>query len=101
MDPLGLAFEIYDGIGRFRTMDGSKPVDASGELKGTEASDGPVKNAIELMRKLARADEVQACMARQWFRYAFGRARDRQRPGRRHRGAHGWPSPASATACPT
>jgi hypothetical protein len=32
-DPPGLAFENYDGIGAFRTMDGGKPVDASGIVR--------------------------------------------------------------------
>jgi hypothetical protein len=73
MDPLGVAFENYDGIGRFRTMDGGKAVDAASELKGTKASDGPVKNALELLRKLATAPEVRDCFTRQMFRYAFGR----------------------------
>jgi hypothetical protein len=73
MDPLGVTFEIYDGVGHYRTTDGNKPVDASSKLEGTKASDGPVKNALELMRKLAVAEETRACFARQMFRYAFGR----------------------------
>ena len=74
MDPLGVAFENYDGVGRHRTTDGGKPVDATSELKGTKASDGPVKNAIDLLGKLATAEETRACFARQMFRYAFGRS---------------------------
>jgi hypothetical protein len=72
MDPLGLAFESYDGIGRFRTMDGRVPVDASSELRGTD-QDGAVEGALDLVGRLAQAREVRACMARQWFRYALGR----------------------------
>jgi hypothetical protein len=72
MDPLGLPFEIYDGMGRFRTMEGRQMVDATGALSGTDR-DGPVKNAVELMARMSEASEVRACMARQWFRYAFGR----------------------------
>ena len=73
MDPLGMAFEHYDGIGRYRPSEAGLPVDASLELTGTD-QDGPVQNAVELMSKLAAAAEVRDCMARQWFRYAFGRA---------------------------
>src|SRR6266508_6423538 len=72
MDPLGIAFEIFDGMGRFRKMDGNQPVDASSELAGTDR-DGPVKDAVELMGRLATASEVRRCLATQWFRYAFGR----------------------------
>jgi Protein of unknown function (DUF1592)/Protein of unknown function (DUF1588)/Protein of unknown function (DUF1595)/Protein of unknown function (DUF1587)/Protein of unknown function (DUF1585) len=73
MDPLGIAFEIYDGMGRFRKTDGGKPVDATSALAGTDR-DGPVKDAVELMGRLAKASQVRTCMATQWFRYAFGRA---------------------------
>lgn len=73
MDPLGVPFEIYDGIGRFRATDGGKPVDARSEIKGTKASDGPVTNALDMVRKLAVAEETRSCFARQMVRYAFGR----------------------------
>ena len=69
MDPYGLAFEHYDGMGRYRQMDGNRPVDAAGELPGL----GPIKNAVEMMPKLAGSPEVISCMTRQWFRFAFGR----------------------------
>ena len=32
MDPLGFGLENYDAIGKWRTMDGKFPVDASGTL---------------------------------------------------------------------
>jgi hypothetical protein len=73
IDPLGAPFEVYDGIGNFRTMDGPAPVDSEGELRGTRASDGPVRSAVELVERLAAADEVRACVARQWLRFALGR----------------------------
>jgi hypothetical protein len=74
IDPLGLPFEIYDGIGRFRTTEAGQAVDATSELTLTAAHNGPVKDAPELMRRLAAAPEVRDCLARQWLRYAFGRA---------------------------
>jgi hypothetical protein len=70
MDPYGLTFEIYDSIGRYRTKDGNKAVDATG--KGLP-SIGDVANAIELMDKLSKTPAVRSCVTRQWFRYAFGR----------------------------
>jgi hypothetical protein len=73
LDPLGVPFEIYDGIGRYRTMDGGKPVDSSSMLTGTKASDGPIKNAIDLVAKLAASAETKDCFSRQMFRYAMGR----------------------------
>jgi hypothetical protein len=72
MDPLGIPFEIYDGIGKYRTTDGKLPVDATSTLAGTD-SDGPVKDATELMKRLAGSGQVRRCLTQQWFRYLFGR----------------------------
>jgi hypothetical protein len=73
MDPLGVTFEAFDAIGRYRTTDGQQPVDTAGELTGTLASDGPVHDPAELARRLAAAPEVRDCVTRQWFRYLTGR----------------------------
>jgi hypothetical protein len=72
LDPIGFAFENYDGIGRYRTTDNGQPVDASGTLR---LSSGTVKfkDAVELMPALAAADEVRSCMATQWTRYLLRR----------------------------
>jgi hypothetical protein len=70
-DPLGLTFEIYDPIGRYRTTEGQKPVDASG--KGLPGGFADVKDATELLPQLARSQVVRDCLARQWFRFALGR----------------------------
>ena len=73
MDPIGLGFENYDGIGRFQTMDGGKPVDASGALTGTDV-DGSFNGVAQLGAKLAMSPTVEGCVATQWFRYAMARA---------------------------
>ena len=41
MDPIGFALENYDAIGRWREKDGTAAIDASGELPGGIAFDGP------------------------------------------------------------
>jgi hypothetical protein len=70
MDPYGLTFENFDSIGRWRSNDGLKPVDAT--AKGLPGI-GDVKDALELMNRLASSPVVRGCLTRQWFRYAFGR----------------------------
>jgi hypothetical protein len=76
-DPLGFAFENYDATGRYRATDAAgKPIDASAEISGTAKLDGTVPNAIELVKKLATADEVRSCIARQWMRFGLGRELD-------------------------
>lgn len=73
LDPIGFAFENYDTLGRYRTTDGGKPVDASGNLIGTRDIDGPFNGVVELGAKLASSAEVEECVTRQWFRFAIER----------------------------
>jgi mono/diheme cytochrome c family protein len=93
MDPLGMPFEIYSHFGRFRESEtvldpaapppakGKKPatreipVDASGEIAGTGDStlDGPVTNAVEMMKKLSESPRVEQVFIRHAFRYWMGR----------------------------
>jgi len=67
-DPIGFAFENYDPIGAWRTMEQGKKVDASGTLNLT-GGDLKFSNAVELMRGLATSSEVRECVATQWLRY--------------------------------
>jgi len=69
MDPYGLTFEHYDGIGRYRAKDGLQVVDSSETLPEI----GPVKDAVELMGHLSQSDQVRRCVVQNWFRYALGR----------------------------
>jgi mono/diheme cytochrome c family protein len=43
MDPLGFALENYDGIGKWRTMDGKFPVDSSGTLPNGKTFASPAE----------------------------------------------------------
>ena len=51
IDPLGFALENYDALGRWRTEDGGKPVDAKGELPGGTTFDGPDQLKAVLLQK--------------------------------------------------
>lgn len=73
IDPLGLPLEMYDAVGRYRTKDAGKPIDARGAIVGTPASDGPVADTVELGARLAASPDARACLARKLFRYAQGR----------------------------
>jgi hypothetical protein len=67
MDPIGLAYENFDGIGASRTMDAGQVIDASGDLDGK-----PFKNARELATLLHDHPRVMDCLARNIYRYAVG-----------------------------
>jgi hypothetical protein len=67
MDPLGLGMEDFDPIGRHRTMELTKPVDASGELDGKAFVGGK-----QLGAALAAHPEIGNCQVRNLYRFATG-----------------------------
>lgn len=73
MDPIGFGFEAYDAIGAFRTTEQGRPIDATGELIGTDDVDGTYDGASELIDRLASSEQVCNCAVEHMFRYAFGR----------------------------
>jgi hypothetical protein len=70
-DVYGLTFEVYDAIGRYRTTESGKAIDATG--KDLPGGFTDVKDATELLPQLAQSKAVRDCLVKQWFRYAFGR----------------------------
>jgi hypothetical protein len=72
LDPVGFIFEHYDAIGHYRATEADLPVDSSGYLAGTDV-EGAIDGVPELAAKLARSDQVQSCVVKQWFRYVFSR----------------------------
>ena len=75
-DPFGLAFEHFDGVGAFVTSRNGHTVDASGDLvvpdpaTSAPVAQGHFEDAVDLAGLLAEREDVQACFARHWFRYA-------------------------------
>ena len=67
-DPIGLALENFDSLGRFRETDNGYAIDASGDLDSAEFND-----ARGLSRAIAEHPAYTACMARTMTRYALGR----------------------------
>ncbi len=73
MDPIGYGFENYDPIGRYRTIEGGQPVDASGRIVGTDVA-GEFTDAIDLIDRLAGSEDVARCVQTQVFRLSNGRS---------------------------
>jgi hypothetical protein len=71
IDPLGFAFEGYDGIGQVRsTYENGRPVETFGRYAELSIS---FAGAVELTRQIAETARARDCYATQWFRYAMGR----------------------------
>jgi hypothetical protein len=98
MNPLGMAFEMYDHFGRWRphevvvdqqatqanvdsqgNIKGQRyrrlPLDSSGRIEdsGDSNVDGDVAGAVEMIHKLAGSDRVRQVWIRHVFRYLMGR----------------------------
>jgi hypothetical protein len=74
MDPIGFTFEHYDGFGKFRDTEVSKPIDSSGSLlmvpEGTQV---PLDGVASLVSYIGELEDVRACMVRFMSYYAYGR----------------------------
>ncbi len=69
MDPLGLPFESFDAIGRYRTTEEGLPIDPTSEFDGI-----PVADSRELGATLATSTTVANCLVRRYYSYAVGHA---------------------------
>jgi hypothetical protein len=70
MDPVGLAMENFDVVGRWRTRDGDTPIDATAHLvDGTEVN-GPVELRAALLRY---SDQIVRNATDKMLTYAIGR----------------------------
>lgn len=70
LDPLGLTFEHFDAIGRWRETENGRPVDATGTLPGgvTLNGSGDLKQNI-----LQRSDQFVEALSAKVLTYALGR----------------------------
>lgn len=70
IDPLGMAFENFDPVGRWRDRDEGQPIDAKGELVDGSKFDGVVGLKKVL---LSRKEDFVRCLAEKMLTYALGR----------------------------
>lgn len=66
-DPIGLALENFDSLGKYRQKENGLPIDPSGELDGEAFAD-----ARGLAEAVSRHPELHRCFVRQLYRHATG-----------------------------
>ena len=72
-NPLGYAFENYDAVGKYRSTDQDKPVDAADSY----TLDDDLKsfqNGVELSHLMGDAKQTHACYVQNLMSYLHGRA---------------------------
>lgn len=75
IDGIGFGFEGFDGAGARRLVENGLPVDTSGEIVGIDGpgtTDVPFDDVPELASIVAGSETAQACLPRQYFRFARG-----------------------------
>ena len=75
MDPLGLALENFDLVGRWRTQDSGAPIDSTGRLIDGRRIDGPASLRAAL---LADPEQFATAFTRALLGFALGRGIDYQ-----------------------
>jgi hypothetical protein len=72
--PIGLAFEEFDNMGKYRTAyESGKPVITSGELNDAGDASGPYANAVEIAQHIGTSKIGEYCFNKQYAEYALGR----------------------------
>jgi hypothetical protein len=72
INPIGFAFENFDGLGRFRDTDNGQPVDTTGTYPFQEG-DLSFSGAPELMQHMAAGTQAHQCWAKKMTGYALER----------------------------
>ena len=72
-DPMGLVFESYDAVGRFRTAVAGSPVDTSAEGIFPDSLSGHLANAADMLGRLAKSPEASLCAAKQALSYSLAK----------------------------
>lgn len=87
INPLGYVTEDFDAIGRFRTeellidgktgmLKGKRKVDTSAVTRVRPDDDRTASGAEDASRWILESGKAEACFARVYFRFTFGRAED-------------------------
>ena len=71
MDPLGLAFENFDGIGGWRDAEGGQPIDSSGKLVSGERFE--THEQFQQVLSTKRRSDYLRCLSEMMLTFALGR----------------------------
>ncbi len=74
INPPGFAFENYDAIGGYRTMDNGSPVNSVDSYEFTAGMKQPFNGPIEFSTFAADNADAHHCIAQQWMSYLYARS---------------------------
>ena len=71
INPLGFSLEHYDAVGRYRTAERDKPINASSEVETLSGDVAKIRGAKELATFLVDSPEAHTAFVDQLFHYAI------------------------------
>jgi len=71
INPLGFSLEHFDAVGRFRTEDNAKPVNASADYTTVDGDVVPLRSARDLAGHAAKSAEARRGFVRQLFQHTI------------------------------
>ena len=69
INPLGFSLENFDAVGRFRTEELNKPIDATGGYESADDGQVVFNGPLDLTNFLASSEEVSSAFSEQLFHY--------------------------------
>jgi hypothetical protein len=72
INPAGFAFEAFDAIGQYRTMDRGKPIKSADSYPFREGAKS-YTSAVEFVRAIADGQQAHDCYTENWVTYLNGR----------------------------
>ena len=72
INPVGFAFEHFDGMGQYRDMENNEPIDSAGVYPFAEGLK-TFANAAELMHAMADGEQAHTCYAKKVASFALQR----------------------------
>jgi hypothetical protein len=77
INPLGIALEHLDGVGKYRTQDNGQPIDSTTSYV-IDGESVPITGAADLASAIATSDQAHACYAQHVAEYLYGRVITRE-----------------------
>jgi hypothetical protein len=72
INPAGFAFEAFDAIGQYRTMDRGKAINSTGSYPFVDGAKS-YTGAVDFARAIADGQQAHDCYTQNWVTYLNGR----------------------------
>jgi len=71
--PMGLAFEHYDKLGKYRDQQNGKNLDVTGTFLANGNLSGGFTDSVDMVQKILASDQGQLCFSKRFISYLEGR----------------------------